>query len=130
MTADEPIVVRPLAVEDGSFLNPPPGAPAYYGFPVLDETEVDGFRFGMITDFLSAPDTYGDGFVVAPDNSRAGLIWQSETAVHFNEASPPDHNSWGLFGVGLPLPMRTVEDAKAYLAALLPELKPRWERSR
>lgn len=49
----------------------PPGAAAYHGFRQLD-VEVDGFRWGMITDFLAEPDTDGDAFVVAPDGSRAG----------------------------------------------------------
>jgi virginiamycin B lyase len=34
----------------------------------------------MITDFLSEPATEGDAYVIAPDGSRAGLVWQSGCA--------------------------------------------------
>jgi hypothetical protein len=32
-----------------AFLAPPAGAPAYYGFPLLPQSEKDGFVFGVIT---------------------------------------------------------------------------------
>ncbi|WP_350278332.1 hypothetical protein [Kribbella sp. HUAS MG21] len=81
----------------------------------------------MITDFLAQPDTYGDAYVIAPDGSRAGLVWQSETAERFEEAEAPDDRTWGVWSVGLPLPMRSAADARKYLEALLPELRRRWE---
>jgi hypothetical protein len=103
--------------------------PVYHGFPVLDSSEVDGFRFGMITDFITDPNTTGDAFVVAPDGARAGLVWESEAQEpYFHEVLRPDSQRWGVWGVGLPLPLRNEEDARQYLWALLPELRPRWER--
>lgn len=58
------------------FLARPEGAPVYHGFPILEDVEVDGFRLGMITDWEAEPADSGDAFVVAPDDSRAGLVWE------------------------------------------------------
>src|SRR5687768_2727273 len=110
-----------------AFLSPPAGAPAYYGFPVVDGAEVEGFQLGMITDFLAQSDTVGDAYVIAPDDSRAGLVWESESDAYFVEARGPDARTWGVYSVGLPLPLRTAVDACDYLAALLPDLRLRWE---
>jgi len=81
----------------------------------------------MITDFLSEPALEGDAFVVAPDGSRAGLVWQSRCAAYFREIVAPQEGRWGVWAVGLPLSMTTVEEARSYLAALLPQLRPQWE---
>ena len=127
---------RPLATDDQAestdpslpaFLARPPGAPVYHGFPVIDGAEVGGFRLGMITDFLSEHATEGDAYVIAPDGSRAGLVWQSECAPYFEEIIAPEQGRWGVWAVGLALPMTTSDEARDYLAALLPELRPRWE---
>ena len=58
-----------------AFLARPAGAPVYHGFPVIGDVEVDGFRLGMITNFLSGPAREGDAYVIAPDGrpaARAG----------------------------------------------------------
>lgn len=111
-----------------AFLSRPSDAPVYHGFPILEETEVDGFRFGMITEFVASPDTVGDGFVVAPDDSRCGLVWEAESQVaYFREVLPPDIGRWGVRAVGLPLPLKTIDDARRYLERLLPELRPKWQ---
>jgi hypothetical protein len=110
-----------------AFFTPPPGAPVYYGFPLVPEAVIDGFQLGMITDFLGEPDSTGDAYVVAPDGSRAGLVWESDTEPYFNEVLAPTDNRWGVWAVGLPLPMTTRDEARSYLAGLLPELRPRWE---
>lgn len=59
-----------------AFLAPPNGAPAYHGFPLLDGSEKEGFTFGVITEPVGAK--WGDAFVIAPDGSRAGIVWQTE----------------------------------------------------
>jgi hypothetical protein len=133
---DEP-KSRPLRLDEEAesasselpaFLARPEGSPVYHGFPILDGVEVDGFRLGMITDFLSEPDNEGDAFVVAPDGSRAGLIWEAEAAEpYFEEMVPPDEGRWGVFAVGLRGPLRDVETARACLGELVPELRRRWE---
>lgn len=127
---------RPLATDEQAestdpslpaFLARPPGAPVYHGFPVIEGAEAGGFRLGMITDFLSEPATEGDAYVIAPDGSRAGLVWQSECAPYFEEIRAPGPNRWGVWAVGLALPMTTSDEARDYLAALLPHLRPRWQ---
>jgi hypothetical protein len=111
-----------------AFIARPVGAPVYHGFPIIEPSEVDGFRFGMITDFVTDPDTCGDGFVVAPDGSRAGLVWESEVSEpYFVEVLAPDSSRWGVWGVGTDRPMRTEVDTRAFIQSILPELRPRWE---
>ena len=100
----DPISSRPLRVDPTaasadptlpSFLVRPEGSPVYTGFPVIEGSEVDGFRLGMITDFEAKPGTMGDAFVVAPDNSRAGLVWGTEVDEPYcNEVGPPDAARW------------------------------------
>ncbi len=80
----------------------------------------------MITDFLSEPALEGDAYVVAPDGSRAGLVWQSGCAPYFEEVLARDEGQWGVWAAGLPLPMSTEDEARNYLAALLPQLRSRW----
>ena len=117
-----------------AFLAKPEGAPVYHGFPVVAESEVDGWRLGMITAF----GVEGDGFVIAPDGTRAGLVWAAEGASHLDEQHPeyfdevrgPESGRWGVFAVGVRLPLRGPDDARAYLAALLPRLQPIWEARR
>jgi hypothetical protein len=109
-----------------AFLARPPGAPVYHGFPLVEGAEVDGFQLGMISGM--GEDVVGDGFVVAPDGSRAGLIWEAEVQeAYFSQQLAPEPGRWGVFAVGLPLPLRNPEQARAYLAGLLPELRPRWQ---
>jgi hypothetical protein len=82
----------------------------------------------MITDFIADPGTWGDGFVIAPDDSRAGLVWEAQVRdPFFHEVLAPDEHRWGVWGVGSELPMRTEADARALIRSLLPELRPRWE---
>ncbi len=127
---------RPLAIDAQAqsadpalpaFMARPPGAPVYNGFPFLDGAEAGGFCLGMITDFLAGPAMAGDAYVVAPDGSRAGLVWESGCAPYSREVMAPEPDRWGVWAVGLPLPMTTVEDARRYLSALLPQLRQRWE---
>ncbi len=125
---------RPLATDPDAesaepglpaFVARPAGAPVYHGFPVLD-VEVDGFRLGMITDFLAQPTDAGDAFVVAPDGSRAGLVWETGADPYLREVLPPDERRWGVWAVGQPLPMTTLDEAREYLAAIVPSLRRRW----
>lgn len=127
---------RPLAIDEQAesadpalpaFLSRPAGAPVYHGFPVLDGVEADGFRLGMITDFLSEPALEGDAYVIAPDGSRAGLVWESGCAAYFEQVLAPEQGRWGVWAVGLPLPMTTLEEARNYMAALVPQLRLCWQ---
>ena len=110
-----------------AFLAPPAGAPPYHGFPILEGVEVDGFRLGVITAIGPGGDDAGDAFVIAPDGSRAGLVWEVGDRAAVIVESKFEEDRWGVWEVTLPHPMRTEEDARRNLAALLPELRERWE---
>jgi hypothetical protein len=113
-----------------AFIARPDGALVYHGFRILDEVEVDGFRLGMISGFggkwSSDDGLEGDAFVVAPDNSRCGLVWEVSDRVYFELVCIPDVARWGVWGVSFALPMSTAENARRNLAAVLPELKTHW----
>ena len=59
-----------------AFVAKPESAPVCNGFPILSDVVVDGFTFGKISYFNAETCTEGGAFVVAPDNSRAGLVWE------------------------------------------------------
>jgi hypothetical protein len=130
---------RPLATDpnatsasatEPAFIIPPKGAPAYYGFPVLQDVAVGGFTFGKITDFEAEPCNEGDAFVIAPDNSRAGLVWNVSTKKQFHEVIPFEVGRWGVREVSFPHPMTTRDDARRNLEFILPMLKQKWEEWR
>jgi hypothetical protein len=111
-----------------AFLSRPLGAPVYHGFPILEDVEVDGFVFGMISDIEAAPDmTEGDAFVVAPDSSRAGLVWEVASQNYFQEVRGFEPHRWGVWAVAFPHPMSTRDNARLNLEAILPQLKEKWE---
>ena len=99
------------------------GTPVYYGFPLVEETRTDGWCFGAITAFED-PDgcDCGDGYVVAPDGSRAGLVWEvGEFPVR--EVCGPDDGRWGVYAVWFPKVVRSVEDLVECFRSVLPELQ-------
>jgi len=83
----------------------------YHGFVVLDGVVVDGFTLGKITDWEAEPCETGDAFVIAPDGSRAGLVWQVCDPPYFQEVMPTEATRWGVWGVGFLLPMISRENA-------------------
>ena len=126
---------RPLAIDatarsdsptEPAFISPPEGAPVYHGFVVLDDVVADGFTLGKITDWEAEPCETGDAFVIAPDGSRAGLVWEAYDPPYFQEVSPIETDRWGVWGVGFCLPMNNRENARRNLESILPELKLRW----
>lgn len=129
-----PLAVDPAAVSasptEPAFIAPPAGAPVYYGFQVLSEVVVEGFTFGKITDFELGDCNEGDAFVVAPDNSRAGLVWEVSDDSYFQEVCAPEVDRWGVWGVSFPHPMTSRENARKNLEWIHPELKKRWEEWR
>jgi hypothetical protein len=86
-----------------AFIAWPAGAPVYHGFVILQDVSADGFVFGKISDFEAESSDYGDAFVIAPDNSRAGLVWEVLDNSYFREVLPPDPNRWGRLGRFFPL---------------------------
>jgi hypothetical protein len=113
-----------------AFLDRPAGAPVYHGFCVWEDVQVDGFTFGVITDFEETETEDGDAFVIAPDNSRAGLVWSISDTTYFDEVLPPDETRWGVWGVSFDGPMKTKEDVRRNLARIVPQLRERWEQWR
>lgn len=127
---------RPLATDADAtsasdslpgFLAKPPGAPVYHGFRVLADVVVDGFTLGAITDFEAEPTTEGDAFVIAPDDSRAGLVWEVSDAQTFEQVSIETEDRWGVWAVSFPFPMTDRNNARSNLAAIVPLLKPKWQ---
>jgi hypothetical protein len=106
-----------------AFLARPEGAPVYHGFPLVPETETDGWVFGAITEFENPEGCEaGDGYVVAPDGRRAGLVWdvgEGET----QEISPPEEGRWGVYQVYFPRPLCTVADLVEAFRHVLPSLQ-------
>ena len=106
-----------------AFVARPPGAPVYHGFPLIDETNTNGWVYGAITDF-EAPEgaDAGDGYVQAPDGRRAGLVWEVGQG-EFAEILPPDEGRWGVYAVWFPKQVRGVADLTEYFRHVLPQLK-------
>jgi len=106
-----------------AFLAPPKNAPAYHGFPLLDGSELEGFKFGAITEPNGAePASWGDAFVVAPDGSRAGIVWQAK-----GKPTPvvcaPSPGRWGVYAFRFTEPIRSEQDLVRNLHSVLPQLK-------
>lgn len=130
----KPMLFTPEAASTDSnrppFLSKPPGAPAYHCFPLVPETSVDGWCFGAITDFEDPNGCdWGDGFVQAPDGSRAGLVWEVGEG-EMSEVMPPDSSRWGVYAVWFPRPIRNVRDLCECFALVLPQLREAYQRTK
>jgi hypothetical protein len=122
--AGRPIAIDPEAASasaDGpAFLNPLDGSPVYHGLPILRDVVVEGFCLGTITDFEAEHCDSGDAFVVAPDNSRAGIVWEVSNEPHFAEILRADHDRWGVWAVNFPHAMTSRDNARRNFAFILP----------
>ena len=132
---DESRLGRPLAIDseaksasptEPAFIARPDDAPVYHGFVVLDDVTVGGFTLGKITDWEAEPCVDGDAFVIAPDGTRAGLVWETCGTPHFREVLPIETARWGVWDVGFRLPMNSRDNARWNLESILPELNLRW----
>jgi hypothetical protein len=108
-----------------AFLARPKDAPVYYGFPMLEQSRTDdGWCFGTISEpDCSEGRDWGDAFVVAPDGSRAGIIWEVG-APGMEVSLPPHETRWGVYHVGF---ARRVHD-EAGLVEQLRESLPKLRR--
>ena len=106
-----------------AFIARPPNAPVYHGFPLLKNSEREGFTFGTITEPNGAkPAEWGDAFVVAPNGSRAGIVWQigkGEPSV----VCEPSEGRWGVYGFHFQGPIATEAELVEHLHSILPILK-------
>jgi hypothetical protein len=112
-----------------AFLAPPPGSPAYHGFPILDGVQVDGWRLGLITDSIDTDDTAGDAFVIAPDGRRAGLVWRIEQPSWFVELIGPEPGRFGVFEVAARSGPTSINATERFLREILPPIVDAWNRS-
>jgi hypothetical protein len=117
-----------------AFIARPSDAPVYHGFQILDGVVIDGFTLGIITSFEEGGATEGDAFIIAPDNSRPGLVWSfSETRedwLKLEQVCPMEKSRWGVWELRFPFRMANCDDARRNLQAVLPMLKPKWEEWR
>jgi hypothetical protein len=111
-----------------AFLTRPKDAPVYHGFPIVPETETDGWIFGAITEFHDPNGCKdGDAFVVAPDGTRAGLVWTVGKG-KTSEICPPDKDRWGVYQIWFPKVIKTKDDLIFNFRIVLPQLKEIYER--
>ena len=122
--------VRSASPTEPAFIARPDGAPVYHGFQVLDDVSVDGFVFGKITDFEAEAADCGDAFVIAPDNARAGIVWEVSDNQYFAEVFPIEATRWGVWAVSFPLSMTSRENVRRNLQSVLPMLREKWEQWR
>ena len=128
----QPLAIDPNApsgsATEPAFVTRPKGAPVYHGFAVLEDVNAEGFTFGAITDFEAEPTDTGDAFVIAPDGSRAGLVWEVSASKYIEELCPFEPERWGVWAVSFPHPMDNRANARKNLLAVLPDVKTRWEQ--
>jgi hypothetical protein len=107
-----------------AFIARPAGAPVYHGFPIIEGTRTpDGWCFGAITSFEEPEECdSGDAFVIAPDGSRAGIVWEVGDG-DVSEICAPDPARWGVYAVWFREPVHDVDDFTRELHALLPALR-------
>jgi hypothetical protein len=103
-----------------AFIARPRNAPVYHGFPILKNSELDGFVFGVISEPSGAE--WGDAFVIAPNGSRAGIVWQigeGESTV----LAEPSEGRWGVYSFHFKGPIRSDSELVEHLHAVLPLLR-------
>lgn len=106
-----------------AFIAKPSNAPAYHGFPLLANSQRDGFVFGTITEPNgTTAASWGDAFVVAPSGARAGIVWsigEGEPSV----VCAPSAGRWGVYNFHFTGPIAAEADLVRHLHAILPALK-------
>lgn len=129
---------RPVRIDEAAvsadaslpaFIARPADAPVYHGFAQLPHSEKDGFVFGVITEpGGDPPATWGDAFVIAPNGSRAGIVWQvghgDPTVI-----MEPDAGRWGVYGFCFAAPISTEQELIENLHSILPALKQYYARA-
>ncbi len=130
---------RPLKLDETSistdpdlpaFLAKPNDTPVYHGFPLVIETMAEGWCLGAITEYEDPNGCdEGDAYVVAPDSSRAGLVWDVGTR-EISQICPPDETSWGVYQVWFSRPIRTTDDMVELFREVLPQLREIYDELR
>jgi hypothetical protein len=108
----------------------PKNAPAYHGFPLLEGSECEGFAFGVITSpEADAGSEDSVSYVVAPDGSRAGIVWCADGEPD-PVVLPPSDGRWGVYAFRFLHPVRNRHDLIRNLHEVLPQLKEYFEAAR
>ena len=119
--------------EKPGFLSPPDDAVTYHGFPLLSDMCSDGYCYGAITDFLHFDSkdgcTIGDGFVEAPNGSRAGISWEVHSEAKYSVIDAPDESRWGVYYFTIKHPVTTREDMRQVFVNMVPKLKSLHEQA-
>lgn len=109
------------------------GQLCYGDFELVKETETDGFIYGEITDhfYFENGDACisGDGFVQAPDGSRAGIIWGLEKEPSISVCIEPEEDRWGVYELGFIKPIKTMDDLILNFRTVLPLLKEAYKNA-
>lgn len=113
-----------------AFMAPPPGSEPYHGFLILDRVAVDGFRWGAITSVGPPPQKSLDGFIVAPDGSRAGAEWRQSPEPYVLMLAEPTSIRWGVWRLGFVGEVVDEPTALAALTGVIGTLKARWDEWR
>ena len=116
-------------------LPPKPQGNIYYA-ELEPESLVDGWCYGYITqhpcDLHPKGCPYGDGYVVAPDGSYAGLAWATDCPWIIkktrdgSKSGEPD-KFFGVYEVLFKRPVSTPADFAFNLEYILPSLKAKYE---
>lgn len=101
----------------------------YEGYPLLPETEWEGFVFGTITP-LEPGRQAGGGFLQGPDGSRCGLQWELSESPFIMRIEGPDAERWGVYRVGFTRPVGRIADLVFNLGEVMPKLKILYQRAR
>ena len=107
-----------------AFVARPEGAPVYHGFVTIEESNTEGWKIGAITEFIE--EDYGDAYVVAPDGSRAGLVWAVGPG-EFESVCEPSPGRWGVYAVWFPLAIHNTDDLISNFRSVLPDLKKAYD---
>ena len=110
-----------------AFLSPPKESKPYHGFPLIKEINIDGFTYGAITDFLENDSkegcTSGDGYVEAPDGSRAGIAWEKGKKFSYSQMLDSDRERWGVYYFSIPFGIKNLKDMRKVFSLMVPILK-------
>ncbi|MEK6871676.1 MAG: 3-deoxy-8-phosphooctulonate synthase [Nanoarchaeota archaeon] len=117
-----------------AFLSPPEGSKAYHGFQLINRINVEGFTYGAITNFLEKDSkdgcTSGDGYVEAPDGSRAGIAWEKGDKFSYSQMMDSDKERWGVYYFSIPFGIKNLDDMKKAFALMMPILKKFYQKNR
>ena len=99
----------------------------YDGFPLVEETRMDGWCYGAITEF-DEPECHpdgcesGNGYVVAPDGLRTGLIWATGSFAA-KWVPPVSEYISGVYEVAFPKPVKNLNDLVECFRSIVPQLQ-------